>query len=231
VSIADVETQLGIVRMALHHPQRIWVDTLAPLLSSRWSLTVVEAHTDPGWVAHAVRSGHVDVLLLHIEKADEVLAATLTELRGLPSPVAVVGLSESTDPHLLVSAVRGGVRGWVTPAASVDQLADTVQGVARGETWIPPALLTVILETLLTSEAASEEVSTAMSALSTREIDVLCCLVYGMSRQQIADRYVLSTHTVRTHINNLLRKLNVHSTLAAVSLAREAGLTGLRADP
>jgi DNA-binding CsgD family transcriptional regulator len=52
-----------------------------------------------------------------------------------------------------------------------------------------------------------------------------------MSRQEIADRYVLSTHTVRTHINNLLRKLGVHSTLAAVSIARQVGLPEQRGRP
>jgi DNA-binding CsgD family transcriptional regulator len=47
----------------------------------------------------------------------------------------------------------------------------------------------------------------------------------GMSRQEIAERYTLSPHTVRTHINNVLHKLDVHSTLAAVSIARRMGLT------
>lgn len=68
-----------------------------------------------------------------------------------------------------------------------------------------------------------------IGSLSAREIDILSCLVEGMSRQDIADRYVLSTHTVRTHINNLLRKLDVHSTLAAVSIARQVGLRPPRA--
>ncbi len=213
-----------VVRVALHHPQQVWVDSLEKLLEPRWDIEVVVAHTSATWVCHAVMTGRVDVILLHLASAGPGLADLLAGLRRANPELQVVGLSDSTDNHVLVSATRAGVRGWVEPTSSTEHLVKVVQGVVMGETWIPPTLLTRVMESLLETEETRETVNSAMSTLSPREEDVLSCLVQGMSRQEIAERYVLSPHTVRTHITNLLRKLDVHSTLAAVFMARQAGL-------
>jgi DNA-binding NarL/FixJ family response regulator len=175
-------------------------------------------------VRHAAQAGRADVVLLYVDVSGPALADTVGELRKFSSTLAVVGLSESDDPRLVVEAVRSGVRGWVEPTASADHLVAVLHGVARGETWIPPHLLTGVLDALTASQDSRAELGEALAGLSTRELEILGCLVQGMTRPEIAERYVLSTHTVRTHINNLLRKLDVHSTLAAVALARQAGL-------
>ena len=96
-----------------------------------------------------------------------------------------------------------------------------IHGVFRGETCVPPALLTILLETLLTSERTKQQAQDALSVLSTRERQILECLAQGMTRKQIAERFTLSPHTVRTHINHVLTKLGVHTTLSAVSIARK----------
>lgn len=224
MSSGEPSAGVGVLRVALHHPMRIWVDSMESLLKSRWDIDLVAAHTSTNWVTHAVMTGRADILVLFLQEADHTLADTLADLRTVNPRLKVVGLSDVDDPRLVVGAVRAGVRGWVEPTVGLEQLVETLHGVARGETWIPPRLLTPVLDALLTAQEAREELGTALSALSAREVDILSCLVQGMSRQEIADRYVLSTHTVRTHINNLLRKLGVHSTLAAVSIARQVGL-------
>ncbi|MGH3479767.1 MAG: response regulator transcription factor, partial [Nocardioidaceae bacterium] len=99
-----------------------------------------------------------------------------------------------------------------------------IRGVSRGEAWFPPAFVTKLLDSLLKAEETRLDSLGVLSALSTRELEVLKCLMEGLTRRDIAERFVLSPHTVRTHINNMLRKLDVHSTLAAVSIARQAGL-------
>ncbi|MGZ4536411.1 MAG: response regulator transcription factor, partial [Nocardioidaceae bacterium] len=60
--------------------------------------------------------------------------------------------------------------------------------------------------------------------LSPRELEVLQLLVAGLSRAEVAERLVVSPNTVRTHVQNLLKAADVHSTLALVAVAREAGV-------
>ena len=62
--------------------------------------------------------------------------------------------------------------------------------------------------------------------LTSRELEVLACLVEGMSRTEIGLLLHVSPNTVRTHVQSILHKLKVHSALAAVAIARRAGITG-----
>ena len=66
--------------------------------------------------------------------------------------------------------------------------------------------------------------------LTARELDVLRCLIEGLSRNEIGALLHVSPNTVRTHIQSILHKLNVHSALTAVAFARRAGVVGLRED-
>jgi DNA-binding NarL/FixJ family response regulator len=213
-----------VVRLALHHRMRAWTDALERLLGQRPDLEVVAAHTDYEWVRHAVLTGRVDILLTQLELPAGGRITMLAELFEANPDLGVVALSDSQDRALLAAAVRAGVRGWIEPTASVEHVVQVLHGVARGETWFPPRLMTRVLDALLEAKGRRERAANALSSLTTRELEILGCLAQGMTRRQISELFVLSPHTVRTHINNVLRKLEVHSTLAAVSVARQLGL-------
>jgi len=200
------------------------VDALEVLLRPREDVELVAAHTDLAWGRHAVALGEVHVLLLHLGAVERGLEKTLHELFEARSDLSVVALSDSRDPALISAVVRAGARGWLDQSASVEHLVRVLVGVARGEGWIPPDLLGPVLDNLVDVGRTRQHTSDAFASLTTREIDVLRALTQGLSRQEIAEKYTLSPHTVRTHINHVLHKLDVHSTLAAVSLARRVGL-------
>lgn len=219
---AGVETA---IRIAINHPMRAWVDALQRVLEPRTDVEVLTGHTDLRWARHAVATGQADLLLTYVESPAGPLFTVLAELLGVAPELRIVAISDSEDPELLATALRNGVRGWVEPNASVNHLVRVMQGVARGETWVPPRLLGPALDALIDGTNGRQQASGLIANLSPREVEMLQCLAMGMSRQEIAERYTLSPHTVRTHINNVLHKLDVHSTLAAVSIARRMGLT------
>lgn len=207
-----------IVRIGLVHPLRTWLDSLECLLEPRDCVEVVVAHTDPDWVRSAVERGDVDLVLISLDP--DVGAGPVQTMRHTGRPVDVVVISDSDDTALLNDVVHAGARGWLSSDSSLEHLLDVIRGVRRGETWVPPRHLTQLVDVLLESENARSREPSALRALSARERQILEYLADGMTRQEIAERLFLSQHTVRTHITNLLRKLDVHSTLAAVALAR-----------
>ncbi|MGH3413556.1 MAG: LuxR C-terminal-related transcriptional regulator [Marmoricola sp.] len=210
------------LRIALLHPQQTWVESLESMLQQQGpGLDVVMAHTDFDWVRSSVDRGEVDVVLVGVDRGT-LAPAHVERLRQGKARPAVVVISESTDGELLASFVRAGVRGWLRPTVTARRLEEVIRGVAAGETWLPHDLTTVVLERLLTIEQDRADSSDALAALSPRELEILDCLARGMTRGEIAARYLLSPHTVRTHINHVLRKLGVHTTLAAVAVARRA---------
>jgi DNA-binding NarL/FixJ family response regulator len=209
------------LRLALLHPQRTWAETVESLLGSRYDIDVVVSHTDWNWVVGAVSRGDVDVVLVTLgEGAFD--PSHVSRLKTAWPGVAVVVVSEAADTDLVTAAVRAGARGWVSPETSARQLVRGLHAVTNGETWLPPLLTSAVLDRLLTEERVRVESQSSVSRLSPRELEILNCLALGMSRREIGESFQLSQHTVRTHINHILRKLEVHSTLAAVSIVNKA---------
>jgi DNA-binding NarL/FixJ family response regulator len=224
-SASEAAADGDLIGVALLHPKRALVDALEVLLAPQPDMEVVAAHTDLDWIRLAVSAGDVNVLLIDgNDHADD--PAVIADLRSAAVGLGVVVIADADGSSSFSEAVRAGVRGWVGRDASVDHLVEVIRGVHRGETWFPPAFTTKLLDSLLAEESLRREAWGELESLSSRELEVLRCLMNGLTRQQIAERFVLSPHTVRTHVNNLLRKLHVHSTLAAVSIARRAGLNG-----
>ncbi|MCX5140801.1 MULTISPECIES: response regulator transcription factor [unclassified Streptomyces] len=142
---------------------------------------------------------------------------------GQPS-VRTVVLAEKDDPRRAALALQAGACGWVAKDSSLQRLLAVIRGVLRDETHLPAALLTGVLRELMADRKHRTESEELVESLTPREREVLRCMVAGLGRKAVAERLFLSPHTVRTHMQNVLGKLGVHSTLAAVALARRAGV-------
>ena len=145
-------------------------------------------------------------------------------VRSAQPAVRTVVLAEKDDPRRAALALQAGASGWVAKDCSLSRLLTVIRGVLRDETHLPPALLTGVLRELTAARKHRTESERLVESLTPREREVLRCMVAGLGRKAVAERLYLSPHTVRTHMQNVLGKLGVHSTLAAVALARRAGV-------
>ena len=172
----------------------------------------------------ALAEHEVDVVLLEVDlNGDDGMGFACQA--GAENPdLRVVAVTESEDDNLVVAAVRAGVCGWVPKDEPIEHLVSVVYGVLRGETWIPPRLLTHVLAELFSAQRDARCLDELLTTLSRREKEVLDCLTRGMKKDEIARHLCVSPNTLRTHIQNILGKLDVHSILAAVALARRAGI-------
>ncbi|AOR33820.1 DNA-binding response regulator [Streptomyces fodineus] len=145
-------------------------------------------------------------------------------VRAAQPGVRIVVLAEKDDSRRAALALQAGASGWVAKDCSLSRLLTVIRGVLRDETHLPPALLTGVLKELTAARRHRTESERLVESLTPREREVLRCMVAGLGRKAVAERLFLSPHTVRTHMQNVLGKLGVHSTLAAVALARRAGV-------
>ncbi|WP_042376731.1 LuxR C-terminal-related transcriptional regulator [Streptacidiphilus melanogenes] len=150
--------------------------------------------------------------------------ALISRARAAHPELRVIVLATADDPHRAVRALQAGAGGWVAKESSLGRLMAVIRGVMRDETHLPPSLLTGVIRELTAARRDRTESERLVDTLTPREKQVLRCMVAGLGRQAVADRLYLSPHTVRTHMQNVLGKLGVHSTLAAVALARRAGV-------
>jgi DNA-binding NarL/FixJ family response regulator len=168
-----------------------------------------------------------DVVLIDVDLGGSDGIGFARELLMGDAALRIVILTVDTDVRRVAEAVSAGVCGCVDKSDPIEHLRRVIRGSVRGETWIPPRLLTGVLETLREATGERTEREALLASLTTREREILRCMVEGLPRNAIATRLYLSPNTVRTHVQHLFGKLEVHSTLAAVALARKLGVAVL----
>jgi DNA-binding NarL/FixJ family response regulator len=193
------------------------------------SLLAREPDLGPVWIARTVPEART--LLGRYQPAVVVLDLLLGDGSGLQvadyvrehsAGSRMLMLTGFTSPDPAVAALQRGVLGWLPKTVDSDRLVTAIRGVARGEAWLPPDLLGNVLPRLVAQAGTAPP--DQLAALTPREGEVLQCMVDGLSRGEIASRLYLSDNTVRTHTQNLLAKLGVHSTLESVALAMRLGM-------
>lgn len=201
--------------------ERTLADALAARLEAEEYVAVVAAvfPAAPGECLIAGR--HADVVVLDADLIDRAAMRLCEELTHREEPPRVIMLSGSSEPERIVDAVRSGAISWVRKDQSLDYLLQVVHGAAQGETWLPPAETGRVLRLLLSAQEQQRENDRLLAGLTPRERQVLECLAAGAGRRDVAEQLHLSANTVRTHLQNLMAKLGVHSTLEAVALTRD----------
>jgi len=127
-------------------------------------------------------------------------------MAAVPSARALV-LADAVEDTLAFRLLRLGVKGLVPYERSDEQLFPALQAVARGGFWVPRELLSRFVDSLLQTGAARHTLHPA--GLSSRENDVLDCLLANLSNKEIASRLGISERTVKFHVSNLLGKFGV----------------------
>lgn len=211
------------IRVVLGDEQRSFVEALAMRLEQEPFIRVVAAVTRPEEVLRAVRAQPVDLAVLTVDRHGGLLDLG-PRLSAARPELKLVGVAGTDDTATMARAVQAGFRAWIPKDVGICVLLDVLQAVCRGETWIPPGLLTRLLEHLLTEQEEKRRAEEPLAALTAREQQVLRAMSSGATRDEIARQLCISGNTVRTHTQSILTKLGVHTSLAAVTLARRAGV-------
>jgi DNA-binding NarL/FixJ family response regulator len=219
------------VRILLADGHSLFREALSTALVAEPDLVVVgEARDGLEAVAEAARTEpQVAVLDADLPNCDGVRAASLIRDR-LPD-CRIVLLAADEDPDILASAIEAGASGYLTKASPLTELVDAIRSVHRGDTLVPSRMLGSLLERLIRQRQEHDEALRRLSRLTSREREVLSLLAQGGDNDSIAQVLVISPQTARTHIQNVLVKLGVHSRLEAAALAIQNGLLGEVADP
>jgi DNA-binding NarL/FixJ family response regulator len=203
--------------------ERAFADALAARLDTESDLEVVDAVQVKLPAPSLTGRKSADVLVLDGDLPGEAANRLCEEMSGR-ARTRVIMLTASSGPARFVQAFRAGAAAWVRKDESLEHLLRVIRGVARGETWLPPVEAGNVMRLLLRERDRQSEAESLLAALTPRERAVLACLAGGAEhRGVVADQLHLSVNTVRTHLQNLMAKLGVHSALEAVAVTRYGG--------
>jgi DNA-binding NarL/FixJ family response regulator len=209
------------MRLAVCDEQWLFASVLASALALQGHEVVTTTVAPQRLLDEAARL-HPDLCLLDVAAGPPSYVEVAERMRELEPAPAVILLTDSCLDHIWDAYDRGLLDGLVNKASPFPALVRTISRVAVGERvaegW--PA----------TAERRSG--SPVVDALTTRELEVLRLVVQGHSTQAMAERLGVSRHTIRTHVQQVLRKLGVHGrgkvarAAAAAGLVDVTGMTG-----
>ncbi len=199
-------------------------DGLAAMLNAQGDLTVVAALADGKEALRRVPAAKPDVVLLDqaLRNGDALQLAQRVRQASPETKVIVMGLLPIQED--VADYVRAGVSGFVLKAATLDELLDAIRSVAQGANVLPPPL-TLSLFSQIADLAARQGKGHALTAvrLTKREREVVDLIVGGMSNKEIAHQLHLATHTIRSHVHNVLEKLALRSRLQIAAYMHAKG--------
>lgn len=224
------ETKPRRVRVLVADDQDIVRDGLVTVLGLIEDIEVVGAARDGAEALELAAEHRPNVVLMDLRMPVLDGAAATARLRQELPEVAVLVLTTFDDDASVAAALSAGARGYLTKDASRTDIALAIATVARGQSTFTAGVTDRLLGGLTRSAGASRgsrAEDERLRGLTTREREVLALIGDGLNNGEIAERLVVSTTTVKTHINNLFAKLDLRDRAQAVRLARDLRLDGV----
>jgi DNA-binding NarL/FixJ family response regulator len=134
-------------------------------------------------------------------------------------------LTGSCAEEDVLEALKAGAKGYLTKNTGRISLIKAIEAVCAGEMWLDRKLMSRLFEKeiCLKPEAHDQLCDDAKKVLSAREQEVICHLAKGRTNKEIASALFISEKTVKTHLSNIFKKLNVTCRLQAILYAHKSG--------
>ena len=216
------------IRVLIADDHKLFRQGLIGLMKTQEDLVEVVGEAETG--EEAIRlAGELcpDVILMDIymPQLDGLQAAKEIHIRY--PEIAIIMLTSSEKDGHLYEAVQVGVAGYLLKSLDANELFDLLKGVTNGETAMTRAMAGKLLKVVANRLADGDK---GEQALTERELLVLRLVASGASNQEIAQKLSISVNTVKTHLKNILDKLQLENRTQAATYALKHGLVSSRDD-
>lgn len=212
------------IKILIVDDQRLFRQGLRSLLEQEDDMEVVGEAADGQEAFTLVQETNPDVILMDVEmpKLDGIQASR-TILERYPN-THILMLSVHNEDERVISAIRSGAEGYILKDADHKEFVRIIRSSFTGESIASPFLANLTPRILLKlrdpskMDAEIENKIEERFSLTTREKEILGMLLKGKSNKEISDLLFVSTETVKTHLQNIYRKLGVRSRMEVLAL-------------
>lgn len=211
-----------MIRVVLVDDQTLVRRGIRSLLELSGDVAVVAEAADGDEGLSAIRRERPDVVLLDVRMPNKNGLDVLRELQAAGSSPPAILLTTFDDDEVLLEGMKAGARGYLLKDVSLEQLTDAIRTVARGGTFLRPAVTERVLRGLEHIRRDFDALSPP-DPLTKRAIEILRLMAGGYSNREIADTLGTAEGTVKNHASSILSKLGVRDRTRAVLKALELG--------
>ena len=203
------------IRVLFVEDHRLLADSLSALLAREPDIEVVGT---AGTVAEAKAMIHErpDVVLMDYHLPDGTGAEATRAIKARLPNTRVVMVTALTDDETVLESIQAGADGYLTKDRAAEEVVLAVRAADAGETLLPRSVIVEIARRVAAAKERDDE-RLAIEPLTPRELEVLRALTEGLSTREICESLFIAPNTLRTHVQNIMGKLRVHSKLEAVA--------------
>ena len=212
------------ISVVLIEDNRLLRDAIAQLLASQPDVALVGAAASGEAALRASDARHAQVVLVDLGLKDDDSVRLVRDLKRTAPDMRVIAMDLFPVHEDVVELVKAGVSGFILKDATPADFVNTIRAVAAGSHVLPPPLTDSLLSQIA-RETAGRGTRAAIDAvrLTQRERQVIDLIGEGLSNKEIAQRLHIATHTVKSHVHNILEKLALHTRLQIAAYARAEG--------
>lgn len=208
----------GRISIALIEDNRLVREGICALLNQLPDLDVVAAAASGDAAVLRAVTPHVVLLDLGLRNGDSLRIAAAVKHDFPGAKVIVMDLLPVHEE--LVEFVNAGVSGFIMKDATLDDLVVCIRQVAAGEYVLPPAMVSTLFSQIARDAVTKGRPAVMESVRMTpREREVINLIAEGLGNKQIAARLHIATHTVKSHVRNVMEKLALHTRLQIAAYA------------
>jgi DNA-binding NarL/FixJ family response regulator len=216
-----VTTAAPVLRIIVADDQNSVREGLVVLLGLLPDIEVVASAVNGLEAVDLVAEHQPDAILLDLNMPVLDGVETARILTATHPEVAIVVLTTYADDVNVMAALRAGARGYLTKDADRADIANALRGAAAGLSVLDPNVQAALLAAAGSAPLPhADRVEPLPDGLTPREAEILSLIARGMTNPEIADTLVLSSHTIKTHINRIFAKTDSRDRAAAVRYAQ-----------
>jgi len=214
------------VRILIAVNHKLFQEGLRLILNSEISFEVVGVVNNGLQAIDVITALQPDIALLDTSLPEVDGLEVISIIKKKSPGTKALMITHDRDEQAIIKAIRAGAKGYLSKNTSVSDLIKAIQVVFGGEFWVQRKLVTQFINgNFAADDEADDRQENRLASLTPREQDVLRSLVKGSTNKEIANELFISEKTVKSHLNQVFKKMNVSRRLEAILSAIKAGLT------
>jgi DNA-binding NarL/FixJ family response regulator len=209
-------------RILIIEDNRVLRDGITLMLNEQADMHVVSTIGSGNDILLKASQANPQVILMDLSLTSFKESSVVESIRKTLPDAKVIGMGFIPTQSDIVEFVEAGASGFILKSATVEEFLGTIRSVAQGEKILPPSLTGSLFSHVI--ELALKKGNGKLSSvvrMTKREREIITLIADGLSNKEIAQRLNIATHTVKSHVHNIMEKLALHTRLQIAKFIHE----------